>query len=196
MPLTFNTTTTIGWHYRHFSRLHPKHGDPEWLKFSTKQRKSVMGLTSLTPANTDLNCQTRSLECVHQCDKQKCSPIILHKHIVHSLFHRLGAISPACTDRMREIGLWEMTFLPADCKNLYVTALKVGKRGEKEKIEIRPSAALFPSSIDVDISYQNVVLKMCHWHWGSEVDLNESDAFFFWLFRISKPNMNRPWYSV
>lgn len=65
-----------------------------------------------------------------------------------------------------------MTFLPADCKDLYVTTqhlLKVGERGQerKEKIEIRLTAALLPSSINVDISVcfiscQNVVLKMCH----------------------------------
>lgn len=49
-----------------------------------------------------------------------------------------------------------MTFLPADCKDRFVTTehlLKVGKRGEERevKIEIR-LPALLPSSINVDIS--------------------------------------------
>ncbi len=78
-----------------------------------------------------------------------------------------------------------MTFLPADCKDHYVTTehlLKVGKRGEerKEEIEIRQSTALLRSPISVYISEfyiscQNLVLKMCHQKCGSEAELRTTD---------------------
>lgn len=74
-----------------------------------------------------------------------------------------------------------MTFLPADCKDRFVTTehlLKVGKRGEERevKIEIR-LPALLPSSINVDISefyimsecgFENVPLTL--WFWSRAVE--------------------------
>lgn len=115
-----------------------------------------MWYTSLTPVDTNVNLivpeerqrspatpsLSQHLEFIYQWDKHKYSHIILRKRLLNTSHtpccQRLGGLSPACTDRMREIGLLEMTFLPADCKDCYVTThhlLKVvkKKRGEERK---------------------------------------------------------------
>ena len=69
----------------------------------------------------------------------------------------------------------EMTFLPADCKDLYVTTghlPKAGAGGEErgEEIEIRRAAALLPSSISVDISSSVLYhVQMRFWKSATEI---------------------------
>lgn len=105
---------------------------------------------------------SQHLEFISRIDRHKYSHIVLHKPPNTSC-------TPCC-QRLGGLSLWdwlwgEITFLPADCKNRYVTTQHLMEVwGKEEKIEIRFSTALFPSSISVDISEcfiscQNVVWK-------------------------------------
>lgn len=125
------------------------------------------------------------------------------KHITHSLLSEIRqTISCLLWQDKRDRSL-EMAFLPADCKDLYVTTerlLKVGERGERrrQKIEIRCTAALLPSSINVDISEcfiscQSVVFKMCHWHCGSQAQLWKTDLNASCVFCGCLRFPNRTW---
>lgn len=168
-----------------------------------------MRYTILTPVDTNLNLivteerprspATPSLsqhqEFIYQRDKHKYSHIILRKppkHITRSLLSEIRwAISCLLWQDKRDRPL-EMTFLPADCKDRYVTTEhlpKAGKRGEEreEKIEIRLLAAPLPSSINVDISvfyimsecgFENVPLTLWFRSWAVENRFECVSCFF------------------
>lgn len=112
---------------------------------------------------------SQHLEFISGVDKHKYSHIIPHKPPNTSYTpccQRLGGLSPCLLWQDKRAWLWGgITFLPADCKNRYVTTQQlVDVWGKEEKIEIRFSTAPLPSSISVDISEcfiscQNAVWK-------------------------------------
>lgn len=147
---------------------------PSWQAVDTNLNLIV---TEECPASPSVS---QHLEFIYWWDKHKYSHIILHKPPNTSYTpccERLGGLSPACSDRIREI---EMTFLPADCKDRYVTTqhlLKVGKRGEERRLrsDSQPlcshllSMLTFQSVLyHVRMWFENVPLTLWFWGWAVE----------------------------
>lgn len=112
---------------------------------------------------------SQHLEFISRIDKHKYSHNILPKPPNTSYTpccQRLGGLSPWDW-------LWgEITFLPADCKNGYVTTQHhMEVWGKEEKIEIRFPTAPLPASISVDISECFISCQNAVWKRATDTDL-------------------------
>lgn len=123
---------------------------------------------------------------IYLWDKHKYSHIILPKtsrYITHLLLSEISWIISCLLWQDKRDSLFEITFLPADYKDLYVTTehlLNIEERGEETRGEKREdwdqtNNRCAPVFSECFISYENVVLNMCHWHCGSGAELWKTD---------------------
>lgn len=152
---------------------------------------------------------SQHLEFIYLWDKHKYSHIILRKtpkHITHSpRCQRLGGLSPACSDRIRAIELWKWHFCQQTVKTFtwqQSISWRLESEGGRERRRLRSDSQLLCSHLLSMLTFQCVLYHVRMWFWKCATDIVVlklscgKQIWFFWLFRISKPNMNRPWYSI
>lgn len=152
---------------------------------------------------------SQHLGFIYRRDKHKYSHIFLHKPPNTSCTpccQRLGGLSPACSDRIREIGFWKWHFCQQTVKTVtwqHSISWWLEKEERREDWDqiLNCSTPIFYQCWHFRVFYimSECGLKMRHWHCGSEGELWKTDSNVFQafgLFRISKPNTDRPWYSI